>query len=258
MLSISIISKKNYPELKKFYTAFRVSRRGAICLAIGGDGTFIKAANEFDGPILPIRSDEKESTGYYADVSLEDIDLIINRLKKKKYRVEELSRKIELIYNGKKYYGVNEILLRNTHEELYFRLNYKEHGKLKGLYPYIISGDGFLATTKVGSTAYNRTAGGPIILDDKVFCLTMLSIENPLTSSIILRSDERIEATVEKGRGELSFDGVDVASVDGGSKFEIRLSEKKIKVVKLDGVEESFSEKLLRLVKSKMNENHTA
>ena len=27
-----------------------------MCLAVGGDGTFIKAANEFDGPILPVRS----------------------------------------------------------------------------------------------------------------------------------------------------------------------------------------------------------
>ena len=44
--------KKNYPELKKLYSKFDVSDDAEICLAVGGDGTFIKAANEFDGPIL--------------------------------------------------------------------------------------------------------------------------------------------------------------------------------------------------------------
>jgi NAD+ kinase len=258
MPEISIISKRNYSKLKKLYKSFSVSKSGSICLAIGGDGTFIKAASEFEGPILPIRSNEKNSTGYYADVSLDDMDRVIDCLKKKRYNIEELSRKIELTYDGKRYYGVNEILLRNVREEIYFRLNYREHGELKSLYPYIISGDGFLVTTNVGSTAYNRTSNGPIILDNRVLCLTPLSIENPLRNPIILRNDEIIEATVEKGRGELSFDGIGVASVGMGSKFSIRLSNKRVNIVKLDGMKEDFSEKLLRIIKSKMNENHVA
>ncbi len=256
MLNISIVSKKNYPELKKLYGAFNVSQKGDICLAIGGDGTFIKAANDFDCPILPIRSEEKQSTGYYADVSLNDIDFIVESLKKRRYRVEELSKKIGLSYNGKKYFGINEILLRNVQEEVYFRLNYREHGKLKSLYPYVLSGDGFLITTNVGSTAYNRTAGGPIILDNKTLCLTFLSIENPLTNSMVLRSNEQIEVSIEKGRGELSYDGIGIASVGKGSKFRVRLSNKKVNAVKLDGRSEDFSDKILRIIKSKMQENH--
>ena len=56
-MKIKIISKKNYPKLKKLYSKFDISEDAEVCLAVGGDGTFIKAANEFDGPILPVRSD---------------------------------------------------------------------------------------------------------------------------------------------------------------------------------------------------------
>ncbi|MCW1294811.1 MAG: hypothetical protein QXP07_03110, partial [Candidatus Parvarchaeum sp.] len=112
-MKIKIISKKNYPELKKLYSKFDISEDAEVCLAVGGDGTFIKAANEFDGPILPVRSDEKNSTGYYADVGLKDVDFIIKSLLSKNYKVEELGRKIEVDYEKSKYYGVNEILLKD-------------------------------------------------------------------------------------------------------------------------------------------------
>ena len=37
---IKIISKKNYPELKKLYNRFDISEDAEVCLAVGGDGTF--------------------------------------------------------------------------------------------------------------------------------------------------------------------------------------------------------------------------
>ena len=252
-MKIKIIAKKIYPELKKIYNKFEISDDADICLAIGGDGTFIRAANEFSGPILPIRSEEKDSTGYYADVSLKEMDFIIKSLLKKDYKVEEIGRKVEIEYNGSRHYGVNEILLKNVQEEVYFRLYYDESGKRNRLYNYALSGDGFLVTSMIGSTAYNRTAGGPIILDKNVMCLTFLSIENPLTNSIILRKDEKLHVELEKGRGVLSYDGIMIGQLGSGDSFDVKLSNKKVNVIKLDKENEEFSAKLSRIIKSKMN-----
>ncbi|MCL4391274.1 MAG: hypothetical protein M1284_01360 [Candidatus Parvarchaeota archaeon] len=252
-MKIKIIAKKIYPELKKIYNKFEISDDADICLAIGGDGTFIRAANEFSGPILPIRSEEKDSTGYYADVSLKEMDFIIKSLLKKDYKVEEIGRKVEIEYNGSRHYGVNEILLKNVQEEVYFKLYYDESGKRNRLYNYALSGDGFLVTSMIGSTAYNRTAGGPIILDKNVMCLTFLSIENPLTNSIILRKDEKLHVELEKGRGVLSYDGIMIGQLGSGDSFDVKLSNKKVNVIKLDKENEEFSAKLSRIIKSKMN-----
>ncbi len=252
-MKIKIVSKSSYPELKKIYNNFEVSEEADVCLAIGGDGTFIKAADGFDGPILPIRSEEKNSTGYYADVSLKDIDFIIKCLKTRDYKIKEMGKKIEVDYSNKKHFGVNEVLLKNVQEEVYFNLYYDENKKRNRLYMYTLSGDGFLVTSSIGSTAYNRTAGGPIILDKDVICLTFLSIENPLTNSIILRKDEKLHAVIEKGRATISYDGIKMAEIGKGDSFDIKLSNKKVNVIKLDKRNEEFAEKLSRIIKSKIN-----
>jgi len=168
-------------------------------------------------------------------------------------KVEEIGRKIEVEYEKSKYYAVNEILLRNIQEEVYFKLYYDEKGKRNKLYEYTLSGDGFLVTSAIGSTAYNRTAGGPIILDKDTLCLTFLSIENPLTNSVILRKDEKLHIEIEKGRGMLSHDGVVISELNPGKSFDIKLSNKKVKILKLNNKNEEFSEKLSRIIKSKMN-----
>ena len=252
-MKLKIISKGIYKELSKVYKKFDISDDGEVCLAIGGDGTFIRAANEFNGPILPIRSEEKDSTGYYADSSLKDINFITDSLLKKEYTIEDLGKKVEVDYNGNKYYGVNEILFRNLQEEVYFRVYYDENGKRNRLYEYSLSGDGFLVTSAIGSTAYNRTAGGPIILDKSVMCLTFLSLENPLTNSIILRKNEVLHVEIEKGRGTLNYDGILIGQLGKGDSFDIKLSNRNVKIIKLKKQNEEFSEKLSRIVKSKMN-----
>ena len=135
-----------------------------------------------------------------------------------------MGKKIEVEYENSRYYGVNEILLKNVQEEVYFKLYYDENGKRNRLYEYTLSGDGLLVTSAIGSTAYNRTAGGPIILDRSVLCLTFLSIENPLSNSVILRKDERLHVEIEKGRGMLSYDGIIISEINPGKSFDIRLS----------------------------------
>ena len=136
--------------------------------------------------ILAIRGNESNSAGYYSDISIKDIALTIRKLKKKQYIVESLGNKLELSYKGKKYYAVNEILLHNWREEVYFSVYYKDDHKEKAIYPYIMAGDGMLVTSEVGSTAYNRSAGGPVILSPKLLCATFLNVYGPYTNSIIL------------------------------------------------------------------------
>ena len=119
-----------------------MSNRGDICIAVGGDGTFVKAAKEYSGPILPIRSEERGSIGYYSDVNLDDIDFVIKALKNKDYYVEKLENKMEISHNGKRYYAVNEALLHNVLEEVSFKIYEIRGGKRYEIYPYVMSGDG--------------------------------------------------------------------------------------------------------------------
>lgn len=251
-MKITIICKKYYREIKKLESAFDVSRKGDICIAVGGDGTFVKAAREFSGPILAIRGNEGNSSGYYPDVSIRDVDLIIKKLKAKQYTVESLGNKIELDYKGRKFYAVNEVLLHNWREEVYFSIYYKEGNKEKAIYPYVIAGDGVLITSEVGSTAYNRSARGPIILSPKLLCVTFLNADGPYTNPIILSGDKTLVIRIEKYRGIVRYDGIDVGNVGRGDSFEVSLSNKELKMVRLNGLKEDLATKLSRIMKSKM------
>ena len=185
-MKIKLITKKQYPALKDLYGAFEIVEDAKLCIAVGGDGTFIEAARSFDGPILPIRGEEIGSTGYYSDVGLSNIDTVIDKLKHNKYTVEELSRKIEIKYKNKSYFAVNEALLRNVVKEVFFKIYTIEKCKKQLLYPYIISGDGVIITGNVGSTAYNRNAHGPIIISENVICLNFLFSESLLSNPLVL------------------------------------------------------------------------
>lgn len=251
-MKIKIISKKNYPFLKKFREAFDVSNDGKICIAAGGDGTFIRAAREFNGPILPIRTKENGSIGYYADVSSDDADFAIKKLKKGDYKIERLANRIEITYKGKRHYAVNEVVLNNILEEVSFKVYEFANGKRQALYPFTMSGDGVLVTSVVGSTAYNKSAGGPIILNPDVFCITFINVDGPYRNPIVVNAGQEIEIEVVKYRGKLRYDGLEIGLLKPGDKFRVKLSDKELNVVRFKEFRESFGAKLERIIESRM------
>lgn len=251
-MRITLIKKKEYPELKKLHDAFEVVKHGEICVAVGGDGTFIRAAREFSGPILPIRSDEKGSIGYYSDLSIGDLDYVVSNLKRGRFFVERLANKIEITYRKRRYYAVNEAALNNTLEEVSFRLYEIANGKRYLVYPFIMSGDGVLITSVVGSTAYNKSAGGPIILSPDVFCITFLNIDGPYKNPIVVDAKKELEVEIAKYRGKLRCDGEDLGILGSGDSFRVRLSDKELNIVRFRGKKEDFGYKLERIIRSRM------
>lgn len=251
-MEITIFKKKDYKEARRLYNEFKVSRNGKICIAIGGDGTFVRAAKSYSGPILPIRSEEKGSIGYYSDVSLKDIGVVIRKIKAGKYVVERLENKIELSYKGKHYFAVNEALMHNLLEEVSFKIYEVHGGKRTEVYPYTMSGDGILITGPIGSTAYNKSAGGPILLVPNVLCLTFLNADGPYRNPIVIDTSKTIEIEVVKYHATLRYDGAEIAKLKPGDTFRVRISNKELKVVRIDGMSEPLSQKLDRIIRSRM------
>lgn len=252
-MKITIIKKRDYPQLRKLYKNFEVGKSGDIHIAVGGDGTFIRAAENTEKPVLLIRDEEGGSIGYHSDLKLKDIDSIIDNLKKKNYYVETLANKIELIYKGRHYFAINEARLNNILEEVSFIIyEIEESGKRRRIYPFIMSGDGVIVTGKIGSTAYNFSAGGPIILTPDVLCLTFLNPNAPYRNSIVVDLKKEIEIEIVKYTGTLIYDGTQVAKVEPGDKFIVRLSNKKINVVRFKGKKEHFSDRLERKIKNRL------
>jgi NAD+ kinase len=251
-MKITIISKKPYAELKKLRKNFEISKSGDIFIALGGDGTFMRAAQLTEKPILLIRDEKDGSIGYHSDLKLNDMDFVVKSLKSKNYYIENISNKIELIYKNKHYFAINEARLNNIFEEVSFKI-FEINGKRRvRLYPFVMSGDGLLVTGMMGSTAYNKSAGGPIILTPDVMCITFLNPDGPYTNPIIVDGTKEIEVEIVKYQGILGFDNTKISNVKEGDTFRIKLSDKKTNVIRFDGIKESLADKLERKIRSRL------
>jgi NAD+ kinase len=252
-MNVSLFTKKKYPEIeRKIRSNFEVVKNGEICLVIGGDGTFIHAAQKTSCPILLIRDNTDDSTGYYSDLGVDRIDEVIHLLKNKNYHVELLGKKLLLTYKNKKYYAINECYLSNSVGEVSFKVYEIINNKRQHIYPFVVGGDGVIISSKIGSTAYNRSAGGPILLENNLFCITFINPDGPYRNALVVNSNKTIEIEISKYEGVLRYDNFTVGTIRKGDSFRVKSSEKEIKIIKLNGIYETFGDKLKRVIKSKM------
>ena len=222
---------------------FQISNRGEVCLALGGDGTFLRAAKKFACPILHIRGEERDSLGFHAETTLSNIKEVTENLKQGKYIVEKHS-KLRITFQDKTYEAVNDVILfRASAQSIHFEVSYyDDEGDVCPLYPGQVRGDGIIFTQQIGSTAYNYFSGGPILFDIEAVVATPVSANYKF--SIVTNKNFYVQ--LKKHSGVLECDGTSLAKLHVGDSFLITRSDRVVKVIKLRNGEK-LSEKLKRL-----------
>jgi NAD+ kinase len=253
-MRIKITTKREYKELGRLYKEFEVVDEDAdLCIAVGGDGTFVDAARSFGGPVLPVRGNEQGSTGFFADLNIDDVDFLVERLKEGNYDIEAIGRKIEIIHDNHHYHAINEASLDYVPpEEVHFRMYRIRNEVREDLLPYVMRGNGIVITGSIGSTAYNRSLGGPIILDPEVFCITPIAPDGIYNSPIILSRREEFDIEVVQGNGKLAYDGILIDTLDKDDGFYVKASDRTVDVVRFRERREGLDSKLRRLIESRM------
>lgn len=241
--SISIVKKKFYPEIAELENNFQISDDGELCVAIGGDGTFLRAAKSFTCPILHIRGGERDSLGYHAEITISDIRLAIKKLKQGEYSIDRYP-KLRIAYRNRTYNAINDaILFRAGSRGIHFTVNYYDcNGNEVPLFPGTIRGDGLIFAREIGSTAYNYFAHGPILLDIDGVVVTPISANYDF--SIVSNKNFRI--TLTKSVAVLECDGKNISKLYRGDSFTVTKSDRVVQVVRLQEGEK-FSDKLARL-----------
>ncbi|MEM3839488.1 MAG: hypothetical protein QXF01_02845, partial [Candidatus Micrarchaeaceae archaeon] len=102
------------------------------------------------------------------------------------------------------------------------------------------------------STAYNKSAGGPIILSRCVLCLTFLNVDGPYRNSVVVDADRKIIIKLVKYSGILEYDGMQIAELKPGDTFRVGLSKKELRIVRFKGRKENLATKLDRIITSRM------
>lgn len=193
-----------------------------LVISIGGDGTYIGAAREIAGSEIPIMGIHLGGLGFLAEVLLENFKEKIESFLSGNYKIAK--RKIleaEIVYQNfcEKYYSINDILInRNESMSMGKFVTYVD-----GEYLNTYRSDSLIVSTPSGSTAYNLSAGGPIIsphLD--VITLTPVCPHSLSARPMIIGGDQVITFDLKNSYKEIALD------IDGQERISIKDAEKVI------------------------------
>lgn len=213
-------------------------------ITIGGDGTLIQAARDLAGRRIPMVGVNRGHLGYLNQISRqEDIAPVMDTLLEDRFQLEK-----RMMVKGTAYHegapalediALNEIAV--TRQDPLKVLRYTVY--VNGEYLNEYAADGVLVATPTGSTAYNLSAGGPVIAPSaRMMVLTPICSHSLNARSIVLAPEDRIEIKLLNSGQVVSFDGDSSMELTAGDSICIECSELETVMVKLKQV--SFMQNL--------------
>ena len=221
---------------------------------MGGDGTFLTSAAAIGDKNIPILGVNCGHLGFLAEVQTQDVDNILQKLVDGEYTIERRSLLNLTILDkeGIKREGLimapnalNEIAILKQGLTNMLTIETKVNGELLHTY----HSDGLIIATPTGSTAYNLSIGGPIVVpQNRGMILTPIAPHSLTVRPIIMPDDWKIDIRVSS-----RYDAY-MVSVDGRSQslstdlsLHIERAPYTVKVVQIG--DNSF----LKSLKTKLN-----
>lgn len=202
----------------------------SVCCVIGGDGTILSCAAmlaKYELPIFGINLGKLGFLANYTDeISEADFSALINR------NSRSVSRAIlQAECDGKQLTALNDFVFKDVRTAgiSSFRVFADE----EFIADYV--GDGLIFSTPTGSTAYNLSAGGPLLHPkSRTFVMTPICPHTLSNRSLIYDTTTRVR--VECGRGcALIVDGVESARFERGESVEIFMPARVINFLRIHG-----------------------
>ncbi len=130
-----------------------------VAVVLGGDGTMLRALARFLGTGVPVVGVNYGRVGFLTTMSADDLENGIRRVFAGEYRKIELST-LEVSVNGETHTAVNDVVVAGGTLGRMIEVGYSIGGEQLGSHPC----DGLICATPTGSTAYNLSNGGPVLV----------------------------------------------------------------------------------------------
>jgi len=203
-----------------------------LAIAVGGDGTMLYAsrlAREKGTPILGVN---RGRLGFLADITPDEMIASVEHVLTGNYiRDSRLLLKAHLINEtGEETaeFGLNDVVVqrRGTGGMVDFST------RVAGQYVNTHSGDGIIAATPTGSTAYALSCGGPII-EPQLDAVALVPIcPHTLTDRpIVIPANQDIEIVLlrrDDSRAEVTVDGTHIGTLRPGDTLRIAMAKHRI------------------------------
>src|SRR5437763_10769930 len=134
-------------------------RDAELVVALGGDGTMLRTLTELLGSGVPVIGVNFGRVGFLASISPENLERDLERVFRGEYVSVELPT-LEVSLNGERHVAVNDVVVTSATLGRMVELGWAVGGEDLGTVPC----DGMICCTPSGSTAYNLSNGGPVLV----------------------------------------------------------------------------------------------
>ncbi|MEV7621142.1 NAD kinase [Microbacterium sp. NPDC089321] len=220
-----------------------------LAIVLGGDGTILRAAELVRGSEAPVLGINMGHVGFLAEIDRDDMDAAVARVIDRDYDVEErlaLSVRVKdaagaVVYDT---WALNEATVEKASRERMIEVVIEIDGR-----PLSSFGcDGMVVSTPTGSTAYNFSAGGPVIWPTvEAIAVVPLSAHALFAKPLVVGPEasvaiEMLERT--DGSGILWCDGRRSHELPPGARVVVRRSSRPVRLARLHPT--AFTDRLVR------------
>lgn len=199
-----------------------------LFVSLGGDGTFLKAARRAHALDVPILGVNYGRVGYLLEVLPEQFAETLEAAIDDRASIEQRFG-LEVGVASQSYFAVNEVSVEKTVPGHVVRLAMSVDDE-----PFMtFSADGVLVSSPMGSTAYNLSAGGPVLAPGlEGYVVTPVAPHFAINRSVVLRKDQHVALEVVGDRDAVCVvDGVTIDTVTVGQVVHVGVADRPLRVV---------------------------
>ena len=213
---------------------FELSEEYDLAIAIGGDGSFLKMVKQTNFNTKPYYIGINTGTlGFLQEIKPDKLKEFVKSLNEDNFKYDEIGVLETTINDNKKYYSLNELVIRELNLSVFKANIYVDKVKLENF-----AGDGLLIATSVGSSAYNISLNGALVYNtlhtiqiNPISPLNTSAYRN-LLNPVILPEKSLVEILPYKKQVTIMTDG-EIEKLENINKIECSVKDKKLKFLRM-------------------------
>jgi NAD+ kinase len=208
-----------------------MAARADLLVGLGGDGTVLRAMRLSDGHRAPVLGVNLGKLGFLAEVDIIDLPAALTAIGDGNYRLE-LRTALDAVLSAQRFTAFNDVVVIRVPGEgpAVVELSVEGHRFVS------YSADGVIVATPTGSTAYNFSAGGPIVSPSiPGIVVTPSSPHSVFNRSIMVDHRHSLSLGIVQPSGRLAVevDGAVAAYVTAGDRIDVTARSRGARVVRL-------------------------
>lgn len=205
-------------------------------LTLGGDGTLLRAARLVNERAVPILGVNLGRLGFLTCCPASELENALRRLATRDYVVENrmtLDARVTDAAGGERerWRALNDVVLHKGGFARVVAVRVEADGETVGHF----SADGVVIATPTGSTAYNLSAGGPVVVPTlETILLTPVSAHTLALRPLVLPASSQVTLRANDGPDELlvTVDGQVGCTFSAGEALVVRRSNAPVPIVR--------------------------